>query len=221
MELTHKLDRVSRHQLFGQTAPAELRLLWQLATARQLAIEKQALDTLVQRLTLLDLNDMEEHPVFFERFSRHAMLERCEAEGLSPAPFEPRFSAYDDVVENIAFFAIDHKQRFWGYWLGREREIPVADAPVAILDERGRFAIAGRSVIEVIMTDLLDDQPEVAVMLRRHAAEQLGDAWVRLAQRMRKTNLTELAAIHGDPQGLFKERVLARTGQLKVIAAQG
>jgi hypothetical protein len=218
MELTHKLERVARNHLFGQTAPAELRLLWQLSTARQFASEKQLLATLVQRLTLLDLNDMEEHPVFFERYSRHAMLERCAAEGRSPAPFEPRVGAYDDVVENIAFFAIDHQQRFWGYWLGREREIPVAEAPVALLDSAGNFSIAGRSVIEVIMSDLLDDMPEAAVLLRRHAAEQLGADWVNLAKRMRQTNLTELTAIHGDPDGLFKERVLARTGQLMAIA---
>jgi hypothetical protein len=217
MDLQHKLERVSRHHLFGQPVPAELRALWQLMTTRRLAADRQALTLLWERLTLLDLAAMQEHPVFFERYTRTAMLERCEAEGLSPAPFEPRFLAYDDVIDKMAFFAIDSRSRFIGYWLGNDREIPVEEAPIAVLDERGRFAIVGRSLIEFLMTEILADEPSAAVALRRHASEQLGPEWVKLAQRMRHTNLTELAAIHGDPQGLFKQRVLERTSNLKVL----
>jgi hypothetical protein len=218
MELSHKLDRISRNRLHGQPVPPELRLLWQLMVARQLSLDNASLNTVWERLTLLDLTAMDEHPVFFERYSRDAMLERCENQGASPAPFEPRYMAYEDVVGSIAFFAMDHQERFLGYWLGRDRDIPVAEAPLAVLDTNGKFHIAGYSLIELMMTDLLADQPEAAVALRRHAALQLGTEWDELTNRMRKTNLTELASIHGDPQGLFREKVMQRTARLKTIS---
>jgi len=128
MDLAATLDRVSGNCLRSQSAPADLRRLWQA----QLGSDTEVLDAAA--LVLVDTLA----PDFFEGYRAQ--------DGLDPE----YVSGYLRMFEQIAFIGQDGGGALPGYWLGEGR-CPVETAPIVELDNEGQFSLLGTDLSEALL----------------------------------------------------------------------
>ena len=164
-ELNDVLDEVSRNCLGGQPVPDDLKALW----AAQLRDDTDLLDA--YEMTLFEAADDD-------------ILEGFRVEdGVEPAAA----AAFERMSTQIRWIADVFDGSLIGYWVG-EKNRPVADSPVVIVDPEGQFDLGGRCLAEFLLEQTDPDDPDDFNDVR-NALEALGvvvrvrdhdEIWIRL-----------------------------------------